>query len=259
MTWQQQQTRFAKAVRDPSQKVPEFVQKTAGKPSQKRFNVYRNNVMVSLTDAILDAYPVVARLVGEEFATAMARVFVTDNLPISPVMLHYGEGYATFIESFEPTQSLPFLADVARLERAWLQAYHAADHIPLTIDVLAQIPPDELSDLNFRFCPGVQLLSSKHPISSLWSAHQDDQLQGLDKLPTSGEAVLVNRPHYEVSIRVLEPGFFTFLTSLSKGKSLGQSIDKGNTHARFDPAKAIQTLFETQTVCALKTEPQNET
>ena len=121
MVWDKQQAQFAKSLLDPAKGVPDFVSRTQGEPSNKRFNVYRNNVMVSLTEALLDSYPVVAQLVGEEFANAMARVFAGDNLPTSPVLLEYGAGYGDFIAGFEPAQSLPYLADIARLEGAWLK------------------------------------------------------------------------------------------------------------------------------------------
>jgi hypothetical protein len=36
--------------------------------------------------------------------------------PLSPILLKYGGRFPTFIETFRPTSSLPYLADVARLE-----------------------------------------------------------------------------------------------------------------------------------------------
>jgi hypothetical protein len=82
----------------------------------RRFAVYRNNVMVSLIDALADSFPVTQALVGEEFFRAMAGVFARAHPPRSPVMAHYGDGFAGFIEDFQPAASLPYLADVARLE-----------------------------------------------------------------------------------------------------------------------------------------------
>ena len=52
MGWNEQQTLFGKALVDPAFEIPDFVAPTKGEPSKRRFNVYRNNVMVSLTDAM---------------------------------------------------------------------------------------------------------------------------------------------------------------------------------------------------------------
>jgi Putative DNA-binding domain len=253
MVWDEQQTLFGKALLDPSSEVPDFVAKTAGGPSSRRFNVYRNNVMVSLTEAIISSYPVVFRLVGDEFATTMARVYAGDNLPTTPVLFEYGGDYGDFIEQFEPAKSLPYLADLARLEWAWLCAYHSADHQSLAIDALAQYGEDELMDLCFSFCPGVALLRSEFPIVSIWSAHQGEEIdvEHLKRAQT-GEGALVNRPEAEVLVRTLEPATHAFFTSLQGGFSLGVSIDKGNTFHDFDAAEAISALFETKTVAAIK-------
>lgn len=253
MVWDEQQTLFGEALLDPSSEVPEFVVQTAGKPSYKRFNVYRNNVMVSLTEALLSSYPVVSQLVGEEFATAMARVYAGENLPKSPVLFEYGGDYGDFIEQFEPAKTLRFLADVARLEWAWLCAYHSADHQPLAIESLAQFGEKELGGLCFSFCPGVALLRSDYPIVSIWSAHQGDELdEELLRSSQKGEWALVNRPETDVLVRTLEPSTYAFFASLQDGFPLGVAIDKGNTFSHFDPAEAISAIFETQTVVAIK-------
>ena len=254
MSWDKQQTLFSQALIDPVLEVPDFVAKTGDKPSGKRFNVYRNNIMVSLTEAIIDSYPVVSELVGEEFATAMARVYVGDNLPKSPVLYEYGEGYGDFIASFEPANSLPFLADIARLEWAWLQAYHSADHQPLLIEALAEFGEDHMGNLRFTFCSGVALLQSDHPIVSIWSAHQGEQRDKelLAQILPQGEFALVTRPAYDVLVHSLEPGVHAFFKALQSGFPLAVSIDKGNTFSNFDVAGAINTVFETKTVAAIK-------
>ncbi len=253
MAWGEQQTRFADALLDPARGVPEFVAKTAGKPSGKRFNVYRNNVMVGLTEAILDSYPVTGAMVGEEFATAMARVYVGQHLPQSPVLLEYGADYATFIEGFEPAQSLPYLADMARLEWGWLQAYHSADHAPLAIEALSRIEEEQLIHTGFVFCPSVFLLRSSYPVVSLWSAHQCSETGPEPaRIEPGAECVLINRPLWEVNVRTLEPSTFAFFQSLYRGRSLGQAIDKGNCWANFDPAGSISALFETGCIAELK-------
>ena len=54
----------------------------------RRFAVYRNNVMVSLIDALADTFPVVQQLVGEVFFRAMAGVFARQSPPRSSMVLH---------------------------------------------------------------------------------------------------------------------------------------------------------------------------
>ena len=122
---------FAAALLDPTRAVPAGLVGPDGEPSAKRFAVYRNNVVVGLTEALQANFPAVCRIVGEEFFQAMARAYVVFEAPVSPILLDYGDGFASFIAEFEPAASLPYLADVARIERAWTQAYNAPEAVSL--------------------------------------------------------------------------------------------------------------------------------
>ncbi len=135
------QTRFAQAVQDPASALPQGLTSKGGRNDPLRFAVYRNNVHVSLVNALTKGFPVVRALVGEEFFTAMARVFVGQTKPSSPMLFQYGENFPDFIAEFPPAASLPYLSDVARLECAWTRAYHAADDPILTVDALADLQP----------------------------------------------------------------------------------------------------------------------
>ena len=79
-------------------------------------------------------YPVTRRLVGDDFFRAMARAFVAAQKPRSPVLIHYGADFPAFVEAFEPAREIPYLTDVARLENAWVEAYHAAEAPALALE-----------------------------------------------------------------------------------------------------------------------------
>ena len=131
------QAAFSAALLDPARPVPADVVGIGGTADRKRFAVYRNNVMVGLLDALQARFPVTARLVGEEFFRAMARVYAAARQPRTPLLMHYGDDFPDFIAGFEPAASVPYLADVARVECAWSQAYHAPEASALTVDALA--------------------------------------------------------------------------------------------------------------------------
>ncbi|KAG1451921.1 hypothetical protein G6F57_016049 [Rhizopus arrhizus] len=154
---------FASALLDPERAVPEGLVGPDGEPSARRFAVYRNNVFVGLTDALRAGFPCVVKLVGDEFFAAMARVFAAATPPSSPVLLHYGAEFPDFIASFPPAEPLPYLADVARIERAATEAYHAHEAEPLAPSVLAGVPPDQASMLRFRLHPSVRLVRHDGP------------------------------------------------------------------------------------------------
>src|SRR5690242_6310900 len=121
---------FAAGLIDPSRDTPSVIACPRGKAAAKRYNVYRNNVTVSLIEALAAIYPAVQRITGFEFFRAMARSHVRAMPPTSPLLFDYGRDFPAFIEQYEYDQSMPWLADTARLERAWLDTYHAADAEP---------------------------------------------------------------------------------------------------------------------------------
>ena len=65
---------------DPAEPPPGIVLHADGASVVKRYNVYRNNVAVSLIAAGAAIYPAVQRIVGEDFFRAMAG----DLLPAIP-------------------------------------------------------------------------------------------------------------------------------------------------------------------------------
>ena len=132
-----------------------------GKAAGKRYNVYRNNVTVSLIDALAAIYPAVQRITGVDFFRAMARFHVRATPPTSPLLFEYGRDFPDFIAGYEHAQTLPWLADVARIERAWLDAYHARDAAPLAPAQLAAIRPERLADLVFTPHPAARIVRSR--------------------------------------------------------------------------------------------------
>ncbi len=131
---------FAAALINPDHETPAVVTGPSGKAAIKRYNVYRNNVTVSLIEALAAIYPAVQRITGVEFFRAMARSHIRATPPTSPLLFEYGRDFPAFIEQYEYARSMPWLADTARVERAWLDAYHAADAGPLSAAMLGRMP-----------------------------------------------------------------------------------------------------------------------
>ena len=208
---------FARALLDPERPLPPGLVGPDGEPSERRFAVYRNNVVSGLIDTLQAAFPAVCRIVGPEFFRAMARVYVAREPPDSPILLGYGAGFPDFIGTFEPAATLPYLSDVARIEHAWADVYHAADVSPLDLSVLAQIAPDALSGLELRLGPWVRLIRSAFPALTIWRMNVGDGVPAPVDLEAGGENVLVARPGTEVELRLLSPANSEFFQSLIDG------------------------------------------
>lgn len=235
---------FGAALLDPDLPLPEGIVGPHGKKAQKRFAVYRNNVTVSLVNALADIFPAVQRLVGEEFFRDMARLYVAKEPPVSAVIFEYGGGFASFLDDFEPLSRYPYLADVARLEKAWLAAFHAADVPPLPPDALAAIPAEQLADTRFTTHPATRIIRSSFAAVSIFSASREQRpLDGIR--PAIPEDGLVTRPFDTVEVRQLPTGAAKFLSTLTAGEPLGEAAGLTLTdHPDFDLPAAISAMLE---------------
>jgi hypothetical protein len=233
---------FAAALIDPSRPPPAEARGREGESDSRRFAVYRNNVAVSLIASLASRYPVTRRLVGEDFFRGMARAYSSAHKPETPVLIHYGRGFPAFIAAFEPARDLGYLADVAALENAWVEAYHAAEAEPLDLAALAAFDAESLEAGRAFFHPGVRLLSSDHPIASIWSAHQS----AAEPAPIENwreEAVLIARPHGQVFVRLLPPGGYAFAYALFCGASIGEAHEASGVEG-FDAGAHLVGLIE---------------
>ena len=213
---------FAAALLDPDAPTPEGLTGPGSGRADKRFAVYRNNVNVSLVKALGDIFPTVQRLVGEEFFRAMALIFIRRHPPTSPLLFTYGAGFADFLEGFPPVAKLPYLPDVARLERLWLDSWHSADAPVLEGQALAAIAPEDLPAIRFVPHPATRLIRSDHAVVSIIARDRSrESLSGLD--PSRPESGLITRPRYDVELRHLPPGGHAFLSALIADATLGEA------------------------------------
>ena len=235
---------FASALLDPERATPATVSGPAGKGAARRYNVYRNNVTVSLIDTLAAVFPAVQRLTGVDFFRAMARFHVRATPPAAPLLFEYGRDFPAFIEAYEHAQGMPWLADVARLERAWLDAYHAADAEPLSADMLAAIPPWRLADTIFAAHPATRVVHSSYAVVTIFAAHRSEEAAGpIDA--SSPEDALITRPDADVIVRHLPEGGMVFLTSLMAGRPLGEAAASAFESApSFDIAANLAGLIQ---------------
>jgi len=214
---------FQAALLDPERPVPAGLIDPQGRPAGRRFNVYRNNVAVSLTEALRQAFPVVRKLVGDEFFTAMAQEHLRAHPPASPLMMFYGEAMPDFLASFPPVAHLPYLPDVARMELALRASYHAADVAPAAASKLAQLTPERLARTRFILAPSLKLVRSQWPIHTIWMAN----MRGTPPPVTvEHQDVLITRAAFDPEPHLLPPQGGDTITALIDGRTIGTAADK---------------------------------
>lgn len=235
---------FVSGLLDPERDPPAFITGPGGKAATKRYAVYRNNVTVSLINALAATFPATQRITGVDFFRAMARAHVRATPPTSPLLFEYGRDFADFTDRYEPARSMPWLADVARLERAWLDAYHAADDKPLSPGALAAIPAEQMTNVVLVPHPAAHVLRSRYSAVTIFAANRvEAPMPRIDA--SKAEDALITRPNLEVAVRVLPPGGAVFLSQLLAGAPLGAAADTAFvSEPDFDLAANIAGMIE---------------
>lgn len=251
------QADFVEALKRPDAPVPDAIGKKGGKPAKRRFDVYRNNVIVGMTEALRATFPAVDKLVGAEFFAASARIYIDEHPPRSPLLFRYGESFGDFLDGFPPAASTPYLGDVARLEWARLEAYHARDCEPLAIEALSAFlgagddGTSDVGSLRMALHPSFALIESRWPIVALWAA-STGVASSAEVDMKRAERALVTRPSRTVETRVLPLGSFIFMTTLRDGGTLQQAATAAEeADADFDLTEHLKGLFAVGAVSAI--------
>jgi hypothetical protein len=242
---------FAAALHDPSCAEPDGVSGPRGKGARKRFNVYRNNVVHGLTQAMGSVFPAVKAHCGEARFNDAARLHLAQEPPHSRLVFELGQGFAGFLDAFPPARAqMPWLADLARLERAWLDAWHAADAAPLEGASFAAVPADALHAARFVAHPAARVVASRFAIHALFeSGRAGTAFEGDHDTP---QPCLVTRPQLSVEVRLLDGAGAAFFQAILEGQTLGGAaaeafaIDPG-----FDLAAHLSALLQSGATVAV--------
>jgi hypothetical protein len=242
------QKNFALSLLDRAREPPAGIRAAGQASARRRFDIYRNNVFASLTDALATRFPVCRALVGDEFFRALAGVFVELSPPRSPVLMFYGDEFATFIDTFPPASSVPYRS-TSRL--GGRPAYHAADAEPLSVDELAAFAPCAWERMRVALHPSVQLVTSAYPIVSIWEAHLEPGRSSPVQV-TPPEDALVARPNFAVEVRRLLPGGSVFLSRLAGHATLGEAFEgAAAAEPKFDLVTNLTALLVSRIVVGL--------
>ena len=234
---------FGSAIRCPHYPAPSGLLDRHQNRAATRFNIYRNNHVVGLADALSKTFPVVQQLIGEQFFRSAAIEYVRRHPPASPVLLLYGDQFPDFLATLPGIAKVKYVVDVARLEWARIFSLNAADATPIPIQALSDIDPEILISIRFVMHPSLQVLSSDWPVLSIWRDCQQES--GVKVNLSNHERLMLVRYGFEVSSWLLSAAEYAFIQTLFNGGTLGEAAEAATLiESDFNLAEQLALVFE---------------
>lgn len=204
--------------------VARFIHETKANDAEMRFDIHRNNVQASLVEVIRAAFPAVSYFAGKDNFSYAAGRFIEAYPPRLPRLSAYGDQFPKFLEDFTPAQSMPWLIDLAKLERACQESLFAADADSLLIENVSQL--NDPASVRLTLVPSLRIVASSYPILSLWEQARMGQSSPSPSpnLAKPGETVLLVRPHDDVEFHRLLPGEAALVTAIRDGQDLAGAL-----------------------------------
>ncbi len=213
----------------------------AGPPPPAAMAVYRNTWRKALVEALEANYPVVATLLGEEASRALALEFVGAYGAPSPVLAGFGSGFSAFLGRHSILEAVPYLADVARIERLITEAHLAPDAEPMPLAGFIEGAERHCAN-GVSLHPAVRFCWLETPARTIWEAHQPTSFDGFAP-EWKAEGALVRRPGPAVSVEPLGAGEHALLATLRSGASLKDALGRAEeTEPATDPSATLVRL-----------------
>lgn len=187
---------------------------------QPGFAVYRNTGPAALIDVLRGQYPVIAEILGEDGFAHTAFAFSRAHPPANAILVAYGEGFPDFLARQDFASELPYLADVAAIERLRTEALLAADAEPLNLTDLGFAGDAGWTETRLPLHPAARFAWLITPALTIWQAH----INGFESLEPDWrpEGVLVTRTAAGLIVAPIDPAEHRLLSGLRLRETAGQ-------------------------------------
>lgn len=194
-----------------------------------RLRVYRNAYLSRIGGVLEEHYPKLRALLGDAAFRPLIRDYLRAHPPSDPSLREAGAKLSSSL-FHQPTKNYLHV-DLARLERARVEAFDGPDAEVLTRDHVAALPPEQFPELRIKLVPTAQLLLVTTNADDVWDAIEDERTPpaALDVR----RAILVWRRDVTVIHRTLEEDEASALLQTT-------SYSRGNTFAGVCEAFGMQ-------------------
>ncbi|ARU58218.1 hypothetical protein OLMES_4202 [Oleiphilus messinensis] len=222
------QSLFMQAVSGEAVDAGQFIQSGRNLSAADSLAVYRGSVRGTLISTLEQIFPVILKLVGNDFFAQMARDYVSQTPSRSANLNDYGADFPRYISTCSALIEYPYLPDVAQLEWLWHRVYHRAETEIFDISVLAEVPAECHGRLIFYPPEAFAILASNYPVGEIWRLNQSDTFDQEFELDQGSYWYLIHRVELQMQILPLSRGQWEFCSGLQSRmplEDIGQALE----------------------------------
>lgn len=212
-----------------------------------RFDVYRFGYYARLVECLLDDYPVLAVMLGDDQFGLLCRAYVDRHPSTSPNLNAFGRHMAALCrevqlegegaEGFDAVRV--FASELATLEWALIEVLHAECPPPLEVAALQSVAPDAWVRARFIRSDALRLFHFEYPVNAVFIANRIEEI--IPEVPERApNAVAVYRKDMQLWRMDLTPAMMGIVEPLVLGKSLGEAL-AAIEESVTDPELLVQT------------------
>lgn len=203
-----------------------YISASSVRPEQL-IEVYRNNIFTNLHAALNETYSLLKKVVGDDFFKTVCHFYIRDHPSMSGDVERYGESFDIFLERFEHSKSMPYLADIARYEWKLHESYFAENHVPITLNDLQNYQTTPIDELQFTLHPSVHFFTSSYAIDTLIAASESDFAEEASPIDIHSHQCygIISRPYFKVITTWVEKDIFEVIKLFDQGNRLSAALE----------------------------------
>lgn len=194
-----------------------FLQQDESVNLRERFGIYLEGYSLRLIEAMMDTYPALHTLLGDEDFESLCIAYIKDHPSTHFSLRYYGSELLNFICDNKLFEEMRFIHEMVEFEWKLRHAFDAKNSDLLTPEQLKLISPEKWPQLKFSLLPSFSQITFNWNTPTLWKAIiQEAPPQAPDQL-SSQQHWIIWRPALETQFISIEPRESELLALLENG------------------------------------------
>lgn len=192
----------------------------------EQLEIYRQQFWLRHTSALVEDYPAVGRILGQEAWQELVEGYLGTYPPTGHSLRDLGGRFPEFVASNGAwLEHHELVTEMARLEWAYVELFDAAEAAPLDPRQLAEVEPAGFEAVRLVLSPALRLLRTRYPVTTLRRRLLDAPHDNVAIPAPAPNRLVLYREGLQFRHEALQEPPFTLLEALAAQSSLGAACE----------------------------------